>query len=93
MLTFSLFPPSESLKIAHVCKKALICFPFFQENECFFESEFISVDPYQRYMAGSMTPPCTMAGSVVAVITDSRNKDFPKGARVVAYCGWVKRGE
>ncbi len=64
-----------------------------QDGEFYFESEYLSVDPYQRYFANSMLkPPCTMAGSIVGVITESKNKDYPKGARIVSYAGWIKRG-
>ena len=51
------------------------------------------MDPYQRYFSRSQNPPCTMAGSVVAVVMESKNKEYPKGTRIIAYCGWVKSGK
>ncbi|TRY73330.1 hypothetical protein TCAL_06038 [Tigriopus californicus] len=65
-----------------------------QDGEIFYQSEFISVDPYQRNYTLRMPipPPFTMPGSVVGQVKDSRNLDFPVGTRVVVYDGWREAG-
>ena len=50
------------------------------------------MDPYQRPYSARQSPPMTMMGSSLAVVEQSRNPDFPEGARIVIYAGWVERG-
>merc|ERR550519_1935467 len=49
--------------------------------------------PYTKgSMTGKgMTPPCTMIGSSVAMVEESRNSKFPKGSSVISNAGWVER--
>ncbi len=52
------------------------------------------MDPYQRgYASRMLKPPCTMHGSTVGIVVESKDKKFPKGARILSYAGWVKSGE
>ena len=66
--------------------------PFLLPRQFIFHSRYISVDPYQRPYSAMMTPPLTMIGSSVATIEESRPPDFPVGAHVIIYAGWVERG-
>jgi len=66
--------------------------PALQPNQFVFRSKFISVDPYQRPYTARMTPPLTMIGSSVATIEESRHPDYPVGADIIIYAGWVERG-
>ena len=64
-----------------------------QEGEIAFQAEYISVDPYQRVYVARAKFPLTMMGSIVALVTESRHKDFPVGSRIVAYTGWCAQGK
>lgn len=65
-----------------------------EDGEIFYQSEYVSVDPYQRNYTLRMpqSPPFTMPGSVVGLVKNSRNPDYPVGTRVVVYDGWREAG-
>jgi len=64
-----------------------------KDNEIQFKSLFLSVDPYMRPYTMRMKPPIDpMIGSSVAVVEESKNPKFPKGAIIVILAGWVERG-
>merc|ERR1712013_695573 len=66
--------------------------PALQPNQFVFRSKFISVDPCQRPYSARLSPPLTMIGSSVATIEESQHPDYPVGAEIIIYAGWVERG-
>ena len=55
------------------------------------EAEYLSVDPYMRAYTIRMPTGCTMIGSQVAKIVESKNPKYPVGKRIVGYMGWRDR--
>eukprot|EP00094_Tigriopus_californicus_P007808 TCALIF_07520-PA protein Name:"Similar to PTGR1 Prostaglandin reductase 1 (Homo sapiens)" AED:0.13 eAED:0.13 QI:0/0.75/0.55/1/0.87/0.88/9/0/834 len=64
-----------------------------EDGDIITETEFISVDPYQRPYSRTLTPPTTMMGSQVAKVIESKDPNFPVGSRVVSHTGWVERAK
>ncbi|KAG7168348.1 prostaglandin reductase 1-like [Homarus americanus] len=52
------------------------------------EAEYLSVDPYMRYMARQIPLNSTMYGSQVARVIESKNPQWPVGSCMVVYSGW-----
>jgi len=65
--------------------------PELKDGEFMYRSLYISVDPYQRPYTDRIPVPCTMIGSSVAVVEKSKNPEYPEGAEIVVYGGWVQR--
>lgn len=64
-----------------------------EDGDILTETEFISVDPYQRPYSRGLTPPTTMMGSQVAKVIESKDPKYPVGSRVVSHTGWVEKAK
>ena len=66
--------------------------PDLEDGQITIEALYLSPDPYQKLLSGALKTPCTMMGSVVARIIQSKNEKFPTGSMVVSNHGWILRG-
>ncbi|XP_076255624.1 prostaglandin reductase 1-like [Rhynchophorus ferrugineus] len=62
--------------------------PPIKDGEFLAEALYISVDPYMRYFAHILPIGSTFVGQQIAVITESKNPDYPVGKYIAACFGW-----
>lgn len=62
--------------------------PPLKDGEFLAQAVYLSVDPYMRGFMGRFPLESTMIGSQVALITESRNSNYPVGKYVAASFGW-----
>ncbi|XP_043272063.1 prostaglandin reductase 1-like [Venturia canescens] len=62
--------------------------PPIQDGEFMTQAEYLSVDPYMRAFIKNFPLGITMIGAQIAKITESKNRDYPVGKRVVGFMGW-----
>ena len=66
--------------------------PDLKDGEITIEAMYLSPDPYQKLFSGALQTPCTMMGSLVAKVTQSKNEKYPTGSVVISNHGWILRG-
>ncbi|XP_018028153.1 prostaglandin reductase 1 isoform X1 [Hyalella azteca] len=62
--------------------------PTPNDGEFIVEAEWLSVDPYMRYMIRDMKIGAIVTGSQVARVIESKNAEYPVGTRLVGQLGW-----
>ncbi|XP_074028088.1 prostaglandin reductase 1 isoform X1 [Leptinotarsa decemlineata] len=62
--------------------------PSLKDGQVLTEAVYMSVDPYMRAYAPTIPVGCTMIGSQIAKIIESKNPKFPVGKYVVGNFGW-----
>ncbi|XP_028169764.1 prostaglandin reductase 1-like [Ostrinia furnacalis] len=62
--------------------------PPLKDGEILAKAEYISVDPYLRAYNGRNKVPYDQFSYQVAIVTESKNADYPVGTRVVSHKGW-----
>ncbi|XP_063825088.1 prostaglandin reductase 1-like [Ostrinia nubilalis] len=62
--------------------------PPLKDGEILVKAEWISVDPYLRAYNARTPIPYDQFSYQVAVVTESKNPDYPVGTRVVSHKGW-----
>ncbi|XP_063607436.1 prostaglandin reductase 1-like [Penaeus indicus] len=59
-----------------------------EDGDVIIEAEFLSVDPYMRYMMKQIPLDAPITGTQVAKVIESKNPEWPVGTYVVSPSGW-----
>nr|AFE88209.1 protaglandin reductase 1 [Penaeus monodon] len=59
-----------------------------EDGDVIIEAEFLSVDPYMRYMIKQIPLDVPVTGTQVAKVIESKNPEWPVGTYVVSPSGW-----
>uniref|UniRef100_A0A1B6E909 15-oxoprostaglandin 13-reductase n=1 Tax=Clastoptera arizonana TaxID=38151 RepID=A0A1B6E909_9HEMI len=62
--------------------------PALKNGEILCRATYLSVDPYMRAYGSMISTGETMVGSQIAVVVESKHKDYPVSTNVFAYFGW-----
>ncbi|XP_038211927.1 prostaglandin reductase 1-like [Zerene cesonia] len=62
--------------------------PPLKEGEFLVKAEWISVDPYLRFLNSKIPAPYDQFGFQIGTVQESRNPSYPVGTQVVTHEGW-----